>query len=81
MNVLVDTSVWSLALRRKGQDLNAAEKAAVSELTELIQDLVSKRPANTKNFEASYALFPMKLSPRRTTRQLRRQVTTAGQRE
>ena len=38
MNVLVDTSVWSLALRRKGQDLNAAEKAAVSELTELIQE-------------------------------------------
>jgi len=38
VNVLVDTSVWSLALRRKGQDLNAAEKAAVSELTELIQE-------------------------------------------
>ena len=38
MNVLVDTSVWSLALRRKGQDLNAAEKAAVSELTGLIQE-------------------------------------------
>lgn len=38
MNVLVDTSVWSLALRRKGQDLNAPDKAAVSELTELIQE-------------------------------------------
>jgi len=38
VNVLVDTSVWSLALRRKGQDLNAAEKAAVSELTGLIQE-------------------------------------------
>jgi predicted nucleic acid-binding protein len=38
VNVLVDTSVWSLALRRKAQDLSAAEKAAVSELTELIQE-------------------------------------------
>ncbi|HEY2120354.1 MAG TPA: PIN domain-containing protein [Candidatus Acidoferrum sp.] len=36
MNVLVDTSVWSLALRRKAQDLNPAETAAVSELSNLI---------------------------------------------
>jgi hypothetical protein len=34
----VDTPVWSLALRRKAQDLSAAEKAAVAELTELIQE-------------------------------------------
>ena len=38
MNVLVDTSVWSLALRRKAHDLSAGEKAAVAELTELIQE-------------------------------------------
>ena len=38
MNVLIDTAVWSLALRRKPQDLSAAEKATVAELTELIQE-------------------------------------------
>lgn len=38
MNVLVDTSIWSLALRRKGQDLSPAERAAVAELTNLIQE-------------------------------------------
>ena len=38
MNTIVDTSVWSLALRRKVQDLNAAEKATVAELTELIKE-------------------------------------------
>ena len=36
MNVLVDTSVWSLALRRKAEDLNTTEKAIVAELKELI---------------------------------------------
>lgn len=38
MNVLVDTSVWSLALRRKAEDLNATEKAIVAELKELIDE-------------------------------------------
>jgi predicted nucleic acid-binding protein len=38
MNVLVDTSVWSLALRRKAQDLNPLERRLVKELTELIRD-------------------------------------------
>lgn len=38
MNVLVDTSIWSLALRRRPQDLNPAEHAAVAELTSLIQE-------------------------------------------
>ncbi len=38
MNVLVDTSIWSLALRRKAHDLNPAERAAVAELTSLIQE-------------------------------------------
>jgi predicted nucleic acid-binding protein len=38
VNVLVDTSIWSLALRRKARDLNPAERAAVAELTHLIQE-------------------------------------------
>ncbi len=38
MNVLVDTSIWSLALRRKAHDLNPVERAAVAELTNLIQE-------------------------------------------
>lgn len=38
MNVLVDTTIWSLALRRKAQQLNSAEHAAVAELTSLIQE-------------------------------------------
>lgn len=38
MNVLVDTSVWSLALRRKAQDLNPAEAAVVAELSQLIRE-------------------------------------------
>lgn len=36
MKVLVDTSLWSLALRRKSEALSAAEKLIVAELTELI---------------------------------------------
>ena len=38
MNVLVDTSIWSLALRRKAHHLNPAERATVAELTNLIQE-------------------------------------------
>ncbi len=38
MNVLVDTSVWSLALRRKTESLNAAEKFIVAELSELVRE-------------------------------------------
>ncbi len=38
MKVLVDTSVWSLALRRKSEVLNAEEKRIVGELTELIRE-------------------------------------------
>jgi hypothetical protein len=38
VNVLVDTAVWSLALRRKSGDLNKAEKVVVAELTEIIQE-------------------------------------------
>jgi predicted nucleic acid-binding protein len=38
MNVLVDTSLWSLALRRRAQDLSACETSLVTELGELIQE-------------------------------------------
>ena len=38
MKVLVDTSVWSLALRRKSEALNAEEKRIVVELAELIRE-------------------------------------------
>jgi predicted nucleic acid-binding protein len=38
MNVLVDTSVWSLALRRKGENLNVTEKFIVAELSELVRE-------------------------------------------
>jgi predicted nucleic acid-binding protein len=38
MRVLVDTSVWSLALRREPVKLDPAEALAVKRLTELIQD-------------------------------------------
>lgn len=36
MKVLVDTSVWSLALRRKTKDLSASDRNLLGELTELI---------------------------------------------
>jgi predicted nucleic acid-binding protein len=38
LNVLVDTSVWSLSLRRNPRDLNPAERSIVVELTELIAE-------------------------------------------
>ena len=38
MNVLVDTSVWSLALRRKDANLSTKERDVVTELTELIRE-------------------------------------------
>ena len=38
MNALIDTSVWSLALRRKAEDLSAAERLLVAELRELVQE-------------------------------------------
>lgn len=38
MSVLVDTSVWSLALRRKADDLNRRERATVEELAELVRE-------------------------------------------
>jgi predicted nucleic acid-binding protein len=38
MNVLVDTSVWSLALRRKQKTLGVDEETLVRELSELIRE-------------------------------------------
>jgi predicted nucleic acid-binding protein len=38
MMVLVDTPVWSLALRRKRSDLNADERDITTSLEELIRD-------------------------------------------
>jgi predicted nucleic acid-binding protein len=38
VNVLVDTSVWSLALQRKPHHLSPKEQALVVELTELIKE-------------------------------------------
>ena len=42
MNVLVDTSVWFLALRRTASNLSALEKAIVAELTALIDESGAK---------------------------------------
>ena len=38
MNVLIDTSVWSLALRRQNESLNTNERFLVAELSELIRE-------------------------------------------
>lgn len=38
MTVLVDTPVWSLALRRKSVDLNARERVLTEALAELIRE-------------------------------------------
>jgi predicted nucleic acid-binding protein len=38
MSVLVDTSVWSLALRRRPRDLSNGERAVVREFTGLVHD-------------------------------------------
>jgi predicted nucleic acid-binding protein len=38
MNILIDTSVWSLALRRRPGGLNAAEQSVVDELVDLTRE-------------------------------------------
>src|SRR5215472_1645513 len=38
MNVLVDTSIWSLALRRRSVNLNSKERLLVGELSDLVRD-------------------------------------------
>ena len=72
MNVLVYTSIWSLALRRKPHDLNPAEKSAVTEFSELNhegrarliglsrQDLLSsiKSPQQFEKLRAALCPFP-----------------------
>jgi predicted nucleic acid-binding protein len=72
VNVLVDTSVWSLALRRKAHHLNASEKSTVAELSELIregrariiglirQELLSgiKSPSQYEKLRATLRAFP-----------------------
>lgn len=37
MKILVDTTIWSLALRRKSDDLSTVEQALVQELTDLVR--------------------------------------------
>jgi len=39
VKVLVDTSIWSLALRRKTEDLSASEKSTLKILISLIQEV------------------------------------------
>ena len=39
MNILIDTSVWSLAFRRKTESFNATEKTLIAELAELIREV------------------------------------------
>ena len=38
MNILVDTSIWYLALRRRAEALSPSEKALVGELAELVRE-------------------------------------------
>ena len=38
MNVLVDTSIWALALRRRRSGLSSDERTLALELTDLIRD-------------------------------------------
>jgi predicted nucleic acid-binding protein len=38
LNTVVDTSVWSLSLRRKPEDLSPTERVIVDELVELISE-------------------------------------------
>lgn len=71
MNVLIDISVWSLALRRKSHDLGSVERTLVAELTELIgegrariiglvrQELLSgiKAPSQFEKLRAALTAF------------------------
>ena len=72
MNTLVDTSVWSLALRRKPGDLSLAEQSVVRELADLTkegrariiglvrQELLSgiKTPAQYEKLRLALRAFP-----------------------
>jgi len=85
VNVLVDTSVWHLALRRKSHKLNPEEGLHVHGLTELItegrakiiglirQEILSgiKNFAQFENFVSTCVLFRMSRSAPPTTSWLR----------
>jgi predicted nucleic acid-binding protein len=72
VNALVDTSVWSLALRRNSRDLSTTEKIIVAELMAIIQEdrarvigvvrqeLLSgiKAPAQYEKLRATLRSFP-----------------------
>lgn len=72
MNALVDTSVWSLLLRRKPEDLRSGERRVVAELAELIregrariigvirQELLSgiKTPSRYEHLRSALQAFP-----------------------
>ena len=72
MSVLVDTSVWSLAYRRKGSDLNSSESRIVDRLLQLIrakesrsigpirQELLSgvKHAAQFEKLRVAFSAFP-----------------------
>jgi predicted nucleic acid-binding protein len=72
MNTLVDTSVWSLALRRQPKDLSAAEQSVVRELADLThegrariigmirQELLSgiRMPAQYERLRVALRAFP-----------------------
>lgn len=48
MNVLVDTGVWSLALRRKASDLSADERRITQNLSELVRNRQVKLLGTTR---------------------------------
>lgn len=95
MNVLVDTSVWSLALRRKAHDLDTAERLRVEALGELIregrakliglvrQELLSgvKTVASSRNFVRFCPHFRMSPLAQRTMRRRPRRAMSPEQRE
>ena len=92
MNVLVDTSVWSLALRRKPEGLTAPERLIVDELADLTregrvrviglvrQELLSgiRSAAQYEKLRLALRAFPTCRSKPQTTRQRPGPVTTAG---
>jgi hypothetical protein len=75
VQVLVDTSIWSLALRRTNAQISDAEKRIASDLRDLIQDgrarligairqeLLSgiRDPAQFEQLKPTYVLFPTSL--------------------
>jgi len=92
----VDTSIWSVALRRKAHELNPVERAAVAELGNLVKEGRAKNyrlgpgkscyPAlrqrtNTKKMRAVLRAFPDELLARPTTKLRPKPATNAGPEE